>query len=273
MTTTATTHTALVSTFATINNSNSKATGKTTRLSKRIFGRHRHRHRRRHITRSSFGVLVLLQLLTLLLVLQVQYVSAFHMILEIPAGEEECYLTRIPFHSNLHGSYNIMTPTTNNKDKQLNVEQVAIIVTDEVGKVLFRSPYGKDHGSFEINMVETKRFQICVQNAMKIKRRSSKFDDMSRHVGLSVHVDPPSVEHFDNRTQELVSYSSKVYSAVSDLTGHYEFRKFRETKHRHIVETIFTDLLFWCLAQISFVVLLAIVQVWYLKRTVNKTIV
>ena len=194
----------------------------------------------------------------------IQPVSATHIIVNLPAGEEDCYMMRVPFHSTLRASYNIL-------EDHLTAEQVAVLLTDEAGKVLYRSRYGKDHGSFEVSQVETKRFQVCVQNAVKVKRR--KFDDLYRHVGLNIQVDPPSSEHFDDKTNDLMTYSQKVYAAVSDLKGHFEFRKFRESKHRQIVEAIFSDLLLWTLAQASFVALLALAQVFYLKRSVSKTIV
>ena len=197
------------------------------------------------------------------ILLPVPLVSGTHVILDIPAGEEECYGTRVPFHSTIHGSYNIL-------EGHLPFEQIAVILTNEAGKVLYRSRYGKDHGSFEIAQVETKRFQICVQNAVKIKRK--KFDDENRHVGLTIEVDLPSSEHFDDKTNDLMTYSHKVYSAVSDMRGHFEFRKFREKKHRQIVEDIFSDLLLWTIAQASVVVVLAVAQILYLKRSVSKTI-
>lgn len=209
-----------------------------------------------------FSQLLILAMINFAIV-QVHPVSATHVILDIPSGEEECYMTRIPFHSTLRGSYNVL-------EGHLSFEQVAVILTDEAGKVLYRSRYGKDHGSFEISQVETKRFQICVQNAVKVKRR--KFDDQNRHVGLTIDVDLPSAEHFDDKTKDLMTYSQKVYSAVSDMRGHFEFRKFRETKHRQIVEDIFSDLLLWTIAQASFVVILAVAQILYLKRSVSKTI-
>jgi len=192
-------------------------------------------------------------------------------VLTVPAGEEDCYQMRIPYHSNINGNYNLI-------DDHLSPNQVRVIFTNEKGMALYRSKFGKDHGSFQVQQVEQgqSKFQICVQNAIPgtglTKASSKQWDEEPRSVGITLRIDLPPAELYDEKMTSLLNYSDKVFAAVSDLAGHFEFRKFRESKHRQIVELIFTELLWWTLAQAIMVMAVAALQVYYLQRTVSRVI-
>lgn len=213
-----------------------------------------------HTSKSSHLFLVL-QLLLLLIV----PTSGVTVVVNVPANDEECYLMRFPFHSTIDGNYNVL-------ENHLSSEQVSVVMMDGGGKVLYRSKYGRDHGSFQIKQAETRKLTICAQNNIAKAKRRRNLDDQPRNIGLSINVELPSSEHFDEKTEGLMEYSRAVYTAVSDLTHHFSFRKTRETKHREIVELIFSELLWWTLGQAVFVVLVALLQVMYLRHTVSKTI-
>ena len=209
-----------------------------------------------------FRCRISLLLLLLLFSLQLPRLQAVSVVLTVPAGEEECYMVRVPFHSTVHGNYNIL-------EDHLRPDQVVVFVAEaESGKRLYSSKFGKDHGSFQLKDVETKRFQVCVQNSVASRKR--KFDTLERNVGLSIEVEPPSSDHFDEKTRALQDYSEKVYSAVNDLAGHFKFRKMRESKHRQLVEQIFVELLQWTVAEGVFVALLALGQITYLRKAVSR---
>jgi hypothetical protein len=153
-------------------------------------------------------------------------------------------------------------------EDHLRADQVVVFMQEVDGKQMYRSKFGKDHGSFQVKEVETKRFTICAQNS--VVHRKQRFDSLDRNIGLTIRVDPPSSEHFDDRTQSLLNYSAQVFDAVNDLAGHFKFRKMRESKHRQLVENIFVQLLQWTVAEAGFVVLLALAQVFYLRKSVSR---
>jgi len=173
-------------------------------------------------------------------------------------------------------------------DDKLSADPLSVVAMElDTGKTHYRSPTGQSNSFFSLynpgtnkpqgNFVPTNRYQICIQNGLiqqhpnqkHWKRKQDKFD---RNVGLNIRVQPkpPTITQMDTASRGMVKHADKMTHTLNFLYNHYENRKFRESYHRSVVESVFTELMLWLIAEAGILIVLAVGQIYYLRRYFNK---
>jgi emp24/gp25L/p24 family/GOLD len=210
-------------------------------------------------------------------------------VLTVPPLEEECFIIRSHAQrkSTLTGNFDLL-------DDTLPSEPVTVVILDtKTQRMRYRSPRLATEGTFTIQLDASQRMALCVQNGVRKSylhrpggyhhRRpnandvedSSKppphIDGFDRSVGLEWQVEAR------NEALELQSQTSKLFNGamglkqrLRDLMSHQEYIKAREGKHRKVTEQTFSQLLVWVIIEALLLILMAIGQVLYFRRFLEK---
>ena len=146
-------------------------------------------------------------------------------------------------------------------------------------RMRYRSPRLATEGTFKVNLDAKQRMAICVQNGIRRLRTPSRgtvkdqkhIDDLDRNVGLEFLVEPRN-EHVElkNANSKLMDAATGLRQKLRDLRSHHVYMKSREGKHRRIAEKTFSQLLVWCLMEAVIIVLIAVGQIMYFRRFLEK---
>jgi hypothetical protein len=208
-------------------------------------------------------------------------------VLTVPPLEEECFIIRSHAQrkSTLTGNFDLL-------DDNLPSDPITVVILDtKTQRMRYRSPRLATEGTFNIQLDASQRMALCVQNGVRKSylhrpggyhhRRSNDVEDnnkpqphldgFDRSVGLEWQVEAR------NEALELQSQTSKLFNGamglrqrLRDLMSHQEYIKAREGKHRKVTEQTFTQLLVWVIVEAILVILMAIGQVLYLRRFLEK---
>ena len=196
-------------------------------------------------------------------------------VLTVPPLEEECFIIRA--HSQrasiLTGNFDVL-------DDTLPADPVSVVIMDTSNdRMRYRSPRLATEGTFKVNLDAKQRMAICVQNGIRRLRTPSRgtvkdqkhIDDLDRNVGLEFLVEPRN-EHVElkNANSKLMDAATGLRQKLRDLRSHHVYMKSREGKHRRIAEKTFSQLLVWCLMEAVIIILIAVGQIMYFRRFLEK---
>ncbi|OEU16031.1 hypothetical protein FRACYDRAFT_238615 [Fragilariopsis cylindrus CCMP1102] len=187
-------------------------------------------------------------------------------IVSIPAKDEECYLISSPPGSaggTLNGNFDHL-------DEVIDSEPLSVVIIDSNEEhVLFRSRRRATEGVFRVNLKPDQKVNLSGRGRKSPSGRSH--DGLERTVGFEYTVegkDEKSEIHTQN--EKNTKAAAELHKQIHNLINHFSFMKLRESKHREVVETTFTQLMWWVILEAIFVVLVACAQIMYFRNFLER---
>ena len=202
-------------------------------------------------------------------------------VLKIPPYEEECFLLKTPSSTTemklLTGNYEMMDDEGISSDPLL----VYIMESGKNGKIVWRSRTGEPSGSFRVPItVSLRGYWMCLQNSSHGPDNTSQEpehpDHVTRSIGFSFRVEslhenkPAPLIFTDEQQYEWTEKSEQIEHELHMLVNHHDYMRMREADHRAVVEKTFADTLRWTLLEVSMVVIVAVGQVMYFRRFLER---
>jgi len=193
-------------------------------------------------------------------------------IVKVQPYDEQCYLVSPSTHSTIYGDFEML-------DDDLSANPLSVLVTDvHYSRTLFRSRTYARKGSFKIDADPREKIYICIQNGLitagdkTVQRQGrKKSDGMPRTVGLDFSVVERDIhDEIHKSHSKILSKAVMLSRELTRLQNHHEYMRAREAKHRDVVEYTFSKLLGWALVQASGVIIIAVGQIFYLRRFLER---
>ena len=193
-------------------------------------------------------------------------------ILTVSAKDEECFNLFSPkFSGTFFGNYDLLD------DSSRSAEAVSLVVMDAANhRILYRSRRGSNEGNFKIEVASGQRLNVCVQNGIftagrrkTVHKRSHDNEDRTVGLQFSFEEKDPGME-LHNQNGRLVSATRGLIRELGRLQDHYGYMRAREAMHREVVEGTFTKLMSWTLFQGGTVILVAVAQIMYFRRFLER---
>lgn len=212
---------------------------------------------------SSFSKLLLL-LGSWLTVVHASYVVT------IPAKDEQCYL--------IGGASGTLSGNFDHLDDDISSEPLTVVIVDDKEQhVLFRSRRRASEGMFRVNLKNDQKVNLCLQNGIVTAGRGKKsptaraHDGLERTVGFEYTFDvKDEKKEIHSQNEKNVNVATELTTQLNNLMTHHQYMKIREAKHREVVETTFSQLMWWVLLEGIFVVVIAAGQVMYFQRFLER---
>lgn len=171
--------------------------------------------------------------------------------------------------------------------------RVSVTTDSDDYKYLHQSRKGQKYGTFSVDLEPKQKVFVCIQNGIATKSSNSnnhnddnahtnkadkkdrsaagRGDDLTRSVGFDIQVEEKSIhEELEESYSGILNQATSLSRELSRLRNHQEYMRSREAKHREVVEQTFSKLLGYVLAQCSGVIFLAVAQVMYLRRFLER---
>jgi len=214
----------------------------------------------------SWLLLLLLSMITL-------PISKASFIIQVPPRDEECFSIHVhaTSGSTLFGNYDQL-------NDDVTADPLTILVLDRQNdRILHRSRRASKEGTFKVSLKPSQHVQLCIQNGILNVRGRSKTGRVSRHnddavrrVGLQFQVVPRDEnEELQQQNDKNIRQATNLQQQLDTLKNHHEYMRMREAIHRSTVEETFTQVLVWALLRGVMVVVVAVVQIAYLRRFVE----
>ncbi|CAJ1938872.1 unnamed protein product [Cylindrotheca closterium] len=193
-------------------------------------------------------------------------------VVKVEPYDEQCFYIAPSTHSTIYGDFEML-------EDGLSPKPISVLVTDaQDSRTLYRSRTNVRKGSFKVEANPREKIYICVQNGLvaagnkNIQRKGkTKSDGLPRLVGLDISVEERDLHDEIHQTHsKILSKAVMLSKELTKLKNHHEYMRAREAKHRETVEHTFSKLLGWALAQASGVILIAVGQILYLKRFLER---
>ena len=195
-------------------------------------------------------------------------------ILKVEPNDEECISIIALRNSTIFGDWELL-------DDDLRSEPVSIVVTNaDATERKYRSRRRARSGDFKVEIEGKGITYICVENGIVLNQdekdsdtKKSKYaaDEFPRTVGFDFDVEEINVnKELHDGYRGIFDMASGLTRELGKLRSHHEYMRTREAKHREIVEKTFSKLMIWVLMQCGGVTLLAVAQVMYLRRFLEK---
>jgi hypothetical protein len=228
-------------------------------------------------------------------------VNALPWMITIDPYDDECYKIKLPSTSKqkggggkvLLGSYEMFDeiPTT---QQRVTPEPLLVYImqysTDKgKDKIVWRSKDNESKGAFRVPLYHTlpgntgkgHGYWLCFQNSNHAPDNENPEKDHPDHVLRQIGFDyrigsiipdvkPSPLLFTADHTDEWRDKSSEIQMELRQLMTHSDYMHMREAKHRKLVEYTFDDIMAWIIIETFIVVLLAICQVVYYQRFLEK---
>jgi len=223
-------------------------------------------------SRRSTAFLALLAIVSCITISFGQIVDAAY-IVSIPEKQEECFVIASPGAAGgtLFGNFDYL-------NDEISAEPLSVVIIDNKEEhVLFRSRRRATEGAFRINLKPDQKVNLCLQNGIVTAGRGRKTPSARKHDGeirvvgfeFTVDVKDENAEaHSQHQRNEKSAYELK--RALSNLINHHQYMRTREGKHREVVETTFSQLMWWAVAEGISVVVIAGLQILYLRNFLER---
>lgn len=185
--------------------------------------------------------------------LVVLFACAQALVIQLEAGERECFMLEVNEASAVAGNFELIKP--NKEAKPLMVT----VTTDDEEKPLYES-YGEPDGTFAFDVKDAGTLDLCIANGNKGKR-----DDRSRTVGFAIRVTSEHTTIEEGSLTELLEVSEQLTEGLLTLTDHQAYMRQREELHRKTLSTTKRRIFWWTCVEVLALILLAIWQVLYIK--------
>ena len=191
-------------------------------------------------------------------------------ILEIPSGDEECLVIRIPGNtaSVLTGDFEWVD--------DISPQPGFVILQNEDFESLYESPDGSPGGEFSV--VGKGTFHLCLSNGIfggdDLVAFEGYVDEVTRHVAVNYRVRPQMDEMNgsgeqgadDEKTAHLLKLSGEVLDGIDFLLDHQTNWRAREAEHFKLAKSTYRRVMKWTLAEAGILVVVSAAQVMYLRK-------
>lgn len=194
-------------------------------------------------------------------------------IVDVPAHDEECFLLASPglAGGTLHGNFDHLSDDKSN-------EPVSVVILDaEKETVLFRSRRRASEGIFRITLKPEQRVNLCMQNGLitagrgKRSKSTRKHDGEPRVIGFEYSVeaiDENQKVHSQNEKNEKAA--KELNRGLLNLVNHHQYMRVREGEHREVVESTFSQLMWWVIFEGIIVIAIAAIQILYFRNFLER---
>jgi len=194
-------------------------------------------------------------------------------VVSIPSYDEECYIIGSPGAAGgtLHGNFDFL-------NDELSAEPVSVVIIDTKEEhVLYRSKRRATEGIFRITLKPDQKVNLCLQNGIVTAGRGRKsksartHDGKDRIIGFDYSVerkDENKEIHTQNDKNQDIA--SDILRGLGNLINHHQYMRHREFKHRALVETTFSRLMWWVVLEGITVAAIAGLQILYLRNFLER---
>lgn len=214
----------------------------------------------------------------------------------VPPREEECFVIRAPGKeiSTISGNYDML-------DDGLSPNPLSVVLYDmstpRLPRPVWKSIRGRSEGIFTYKRARG-RHQLCIRNGLD----KLPSDNQDRNVGFNIRVTPNTIPVPDGggmikettgatlgpnatkeekekheraqeeakraheKTTRVLSLSRELIRKLYDMTDHQAYLRNREGQHRELTEQTFSRIVRWTVLEAVVLVLVAVGQVWYLRK-------
>ena len=225
-------------------------------------------------------------------------VEALPMMMNIEPYDDECFFLKVPSSPKpkakiLTGSYEMYDEVSSDRVSAVPLLVYILEVTrrnkpnDNANlpnneKILWRSVPNESKGSFRVPITSIQRgYWLCFQNSNHSPDNPDPEqehpDHVIRTIGFDYNVDsiipdtkPSPLLYTTDHTDEWQDKATSVQREIRQLMTHRDYMHMREADHRKLVEYTFDDIMSWTIVETFCVVLVAIGQVMYFRRFVEK---
>jgi hypothetical protein len=202
----------------------------------------------------------------------IQIVDAAY-IVSIPAYDESCFVIGSPGAAGgtLHGNFDHLN------DEQSSEPLSVVVIDTKAETVLYRSRRRATEGIFKITLKPDQKVNLCLQNGIVTAGRGRKskstraHDGEDRIVGFEFSVEPKDENkeaHSQNDKNQKVA--SELQRGLKNLINHHQYMRMREGKHREVVESTFSRLMWWVVFEAITVAAVAGLQIIYLRNFLER---
>ena len=223
------------------------------------------------------------------------------MMIHIEPYDDECFFLKVPTSTKpmakiLTGSYEMYDEESVSNDERISAVPLLVYIQEVVqkgnndninhsnnDKIIWRSIPNEARGNFRVPIASTKKgYWLCFQNSNHSPDNYAELeqehpDHIRRTIGFDYKVDsivpdtkPSPLLYTLDHTDEWRDKSSLVQSELRQLMTHRDYMHMREVDHRKLVEYTFDDIMSWTFLETVFVVIVAICQVMYFRRFIEK---
>uniref|UniRef100_A0A7S2YQA0 GOLD domain-containing protein n=1 Tax=Entomoneis paludosa TaxID=265537 RepID=A0A7S2YQA0_9STRA len=176
---------------------------------------------------------------------------------------------------------------------------VVYISTYDMDKMLYKSKKAQASGHFDVRLEAGKRYWFCIVNhqgghyAEDDDDYEDHPDDKPRKVGFSL--DMVTHDEFDytdlggnpipqkgekiskaheeakERADHWMFVGRKLQMRLGAMKSHFDYLRVREADHRALTEKTFTDILTWTFAEAITVAFVAVGQIMYFRRFIERS--
>ena len=221
--------------------------------------------------------------LSVILVLTLSFCCQAAYVFKVDPSDEECFSVASVKGGVIYGDWEML-------DYDLSPNPLSIVITNaEATKRKHKSRRGVREGSFKVEVDTKELVYICIENGIvisnsngdeqennggtKYKGQNPKYqsDDLPRTVGLDFIVEEKDFNaELHQDYSGILTMATGLTRELGKLRSHHEYMRSREAKHRDIVERTYTKLLLWVFLQCAGVLGMAVAQVMYLRRFLER---
>lgn len=221
--------------------------------------------------------------LSTVLVLALTFCCQAAYVFKVDANDEQCVSVASVKGGTIYGDWEML-------DDDLSPNPLSIVITNQqLTKRKHKSRRGAREGSFKVQVDPKELVYICIENGIvisnndgdeqeknggtKYKGQNPKYrsDDLPRTVGLDFSVEEKDFNaELHQDYSGILSMATGLTRELGKLRSHHEYMRSREAKHRDIVERTYTKLLLWVFLQCAGVLGMAVAQVMYLRRFLER---
>lgn len=174
---------------------------------------------------------------------------------------------------------------------------VVYVATFDMATMLYKSNRAQAMGQFHVKLEGGKRYWFCIVNHQGGHRyvddddADEHIDEKARKVGFSVNMVTHQEMHAKNdatdpfktdeenkkaheeariRADNWMGFGRKLQMKLGGMKSHFDYLRVREADHRALTEKTFSDILMWTAAEALTVAFVAVAQVMYFRRFVER---
>lgn len=224
-----------------------------------------------HFGRRSAAISIFFTILACLTIPSQLVDTAY--VVPVKAHDEECFTIASPGAAGgtLHGNFDVLSD-------DLSSEPVSVVIIDlKEQNVLFRSRRRATEGIFRITLKPEQKVSLCLQNGLITAGRGRKSKSARTHDGEDRVIGFEYDVQVKDENKEVHSQNDKnrqaageLHRGLLNLINHHQYMRVREGAHREVVETTFSQLMWWVILEGIVVVGIACVQILYFRHFLER---
>lgn len=198
------------------------------------------------------------------------------MTVNVEAYGEECFLLYAPEKplQQIKGDYEMI----DDGGETISSEPLLVYIMEGMDdKIVWRSQAGAKGGQFAVGLKPSLHYWLCIQNSSHAPDHAGDEpehpDHRPRMIGFTYEITDllkkPTPYVFTEQDIWMQN-GVDIENDLQKLVHHHDYMRTREANHRGIVEATFTTVMGYSIAECVFVILVAVGQVLYFRRFLEK---